>query len=56
MPKEQEKITRTPVELRPSDFSLMFLGLNSYISAEFQKVYVRKVVVPSEAFLLVYNA
>ena len=34
-----EKITRTPAELRPSDFSLMFLGWNSYISAEFQQVY-----------------
>ena len=39
MPKKVEKITRTPAELRPSDFSLRFLGWNSYISAEFQQVY-----------------
>ena len=39
MPEKVEKITRTPAELRPSDFSLRFLGWNSYISAEFQQVY-----------------
>ena len=37
--ERMEKITRTPAELRPSDFSLGFLGWNYYISAEFQQVY-----------------
>ena len=51
-PKIKEKITRTR---RPSDFSLRFLNWNSYISAEFWKVYKRKVVVLSEAVLLVFD-
>ena len=50
-----EKITRTPSEPRPSDFSLRFLSCKSYFSAEFWKTYLEKVVVLSEAFLLVYD-
>ena len=48
----KEKITRTR---RPSDFSLRFLSCKSYFSAEFWKTYLEKVVVLSEAFLLVYD-
>ena len=54
-PEKVEKITRTPSESRPSDFSLRFLSCKSYFSAEFWKTYLEKVVVLSEAFLLVYD-
>ena len=54
-PKKVVKITRTPTESHPSDFSLRFLSCKSYFSAEFGKIYLEKVVVLSEAFLLVYD-
>ena len=54
-PEKGEKITRTQSESRPSDFSLRFLSCKSYFSAEFWKTYLEKVVVLSEAFLLVYD-
>ena len=54
-PEKMEKIIRTPSELRPSDFSLRFLSCKSYFSAEFWEVYLRKVVVLSEALFLVFN-
>ena len=53
--KKVKKITRTLSESRSSDFSLRFLGYKSYFSAEFWKTYLEKVVVLSEAFLLVYD-
>ena len=50
-----EMITRTLAESRPSGFSLRFLSCKSYFLAEFWKTYLEKVVVLSEAFLLVYD-
>ena len=48
----KEKITRTR---RPSDFSLRFWSWKSFILAEIWKTYLEKIVVQSEAFLLVYD-
>ena len=56
MPEKVEIITRTPAELRPSDFSLRFLTQKSDILAEFRKNSLTKYVVLNLIFLLVYES
>ena len=54
-PEKVEIITRTPAEVRPSDFSLRFLTYKYLKSAKFWLSFQTKVVDPDLSFLLVYN-